>query len=108
LLTPVSNPAAFAKRYRYGSLAVLGDDAKYEGYLVTVVDSDGHAVSLQGESHALSIGIGWSREDGHFAVQGGGYLSVEASSAQPPVRSDNDEQSDLAMYWHRSCPSPWL
>jgi hypothetical protein len=68
-----SDTASFVKRYKYGSLAALGDDAKYEGYLVTVVDPNGDPISIQGESDALAIGIGWSRNAIHSsALRGGG------------------------------------
>lgn len=65
------DPVAFAKQYKYGSVQVLGDDAAYEGYLLTVADSNGSPVSVQAESNALAMGIGWSRDDVRSIVQAG-------------------------------------
>ena len=63
------DPVSFAQRYKYGTPAVLGDTSRYEGYLVTVQDSDGNLVSLNGGSSYLSMGVGWTRSDVRSIVQ---------------------------------------
>jgi hypothetical protein len=66
-----SDPIAFAKEYKYGTVAALGDDAAYEGYILTVVDGNGDPVSVQAESDSLATGIGWSRSDVRSVIDAG-------------------------------------
>ena len=71
IIIKTPDPVAFAQKYKYGTPAVLGDTSRYEGYLVTVQDSDGNPVSLSGGSSYLSMGIGWTRSDVRSIVQTG-------------------------------------
>jgi hypothetical protein len=71
VIIKTQDPVSFAQRYKYGTPAVLGDTSRYEGYLVTVQDSDGNPVSLNGGSSYLSMGIGWTRSDVRSIVQTG-------------------------------------
>jgi hypothetical protein len=63
------NPEAFANEYHYGTPAVVGDDSQYEGYILTVVDSNGDPVTVQAGYRGLMMGLGWSRDDVRSIIQ---------------------------------------